>query len=143
MGRNGVRVRCYIMIFFFFSSRRRHTRFDCDWSSDVCSSDLRTLLCRTWRNNCQRRTRLDSLAQLLTCQRVGDQRAVPMRGTPPVPKSLWYCLEGVCRGRRKPGRTLFLDCTHPGSNNETLCPDGTVHQGWPPAATLAKQSEPM
>src|SRR3990167_7121399 len=25
---------------FVFSSRRRHTRFDCDWSSDVCSSDL-------------------------------------------------------------------------------------------------------
>src|SRR5256886_11541126 len=25
---------------FYFSSRRRHTRFDCDWSSDVCSSDL-------------------------------------------------------------------------------------------------------
>src|SRR2546430_635974 len=25
---------------FFFASRRRHTRFDCDWSSDVCSSDL-------------------------------------------------------------------------------------------------------
>src|SRR4029434_11321607 len=24
----------------FFSSRRRHTRFKCDWSSDVCSSDL-------------------------------------------------------------------------------------------------------
>src|SRR2546430_4000675 len=30
----------YQFIFFFFSSRRRHTRFDCDWSSDVCSSDL-------------------------------------------------------------------------------------------------------
>src|SRR5688572_19837518 len=30
--------------YFFFSSRRRHTRFDCDWSSDVCSSDL------LWRN---------------------------------------------------------------------------------------------
>src|SRR2546430_4500941 len=28
------------MLIFFFSSRRRHTRFDCDWSSDVCSSDL-------------------------------------------------------------------------------------------------------
>src|SRR2546430_2206357 len=28
------------VIVFFFSSRRRHTRFDCDWSSDVCSSDL-------------------------------------------------------------------------------------------------------
>src|SRR5260370_40471824 len=27
-------------LLFFFSSRRRHTRFKCDWSSDVCSSDL-------------------------------------------------------------------------------------------------------
>src|SRR6266446_10474257 len=28
-------------MFFFFSSRRRHTRLQGDWSSDVCSSDLR------------------------------------------------------------------------------------------------------
>src|SRR6267142_1177412 len=28
------------LFFFFFSSRRRHTRLTCDWSSDVCSSDL-------------------------------------------------------------------------------------------------------
>src|SRR5215510_2828569 len=28
------------IIFFFFSSRRRHTRWPRDWSSDVCSSDL-------------------------------------------------------------------------------------------------------
>src|SRR3989440_2981507 len=28
------------LLFFFFSSRRRHTRSDRDWSSDVCSSDL-------------------------------------------------------------------------------------------------------
>src|SRR2546430_3068952 len=35
-------VECVVcsLFFFFFSSRRRHTRFDCDWSSDVCSSDL-------------------------------------------------------------------------------------------------------
>src|SRR5690242_20101389 len=31
---------CFFMFFFFFSSRRRHTRLTCDWSSDVCSSDL-------------------------------------------------------------------------------------------------------
>src|SRR5260370_5220112 len=31
---------CRVLDFFFFSSRRRHTRFKCDWSSDVCSSDL-------------------------------------------------------------------------------------------------------
>src|SRR5688572_32767748 len=36
----GYRVVCVYFFFFFFSSRRRHTRFDCDWSSDVCSSDL-------------------------------------------------------------------------------------------------------
>src|SRR5690606_40675478 len=29
---------------FFFSSRRRHTRFSRDWSSDVCSSDLKKLV---------------------------------------------------------------------------------------------------
>src|SRR5689334_23802627 len=29
-----------MVFFFFFSSRRRHTRWNCDWSSDVCSSDL-------------------------------------------------------------------------------------------------------
>src|SRR5437764_4340566 len=29
------------MLFFFFSSRRRHTRYIGDWSSDVCSSDLK------------------------------------------------------------------------------------------------------
>src|SRR5688500_20363914 len=34
-------------VFFFFSSRRRHTRLQGDWSSDVCSSDLPgTELCR-------------------------------------------------------------------------------------------------
>src|SRR5690606_40138533 len=33
-----LRLRAHIM--FFFSSRRRHTRFSRDWSSDVCSSDL-------------------------------------------------------------------------------------------------------
>src|SRR5689334_23493382 len=45
----------FFFFFFFFSSRRRHTRWNCDWSSDVCSSDLsesassrvllRTLVC--------------------------------------------------------------------------------------------------
>src|SRR5260221_7070275 len=33
-----------IELFFFFSSRRRHTRSLCDWSSDVCSSDLPDLV---------------------------------------------------------------------------------------------------
>src|SRR5690625_1781786 len=32
------------MFYFFFSSRRRHTRWPRDWSSDVCSSDLHLIL---------------------------------------------------------------------------------------------------
>src|SRR2546430_16806054 len=47
-----------MMFFFFFSSRRRHTRFDCDWSSDVCSSDLTG----------------GTLIQLETTQPVGTER---------------------------------------------------------------------
>src|SRR5256886_4107795 len=37
---SGIVMRLRMFLLFFFSSRRRHTRFDCDWSSDVCSSDL-------------------------------------------------------------------------------------------------------
>src|SRR5688572_31621412 len=40
---------------FFFSSRRRHTRFDCDWSSDVCSSDLTTSTDGRRRTACEPR----------------------------------------------------------------------------------------
>src|SRR5260370_18571680 len=38
-----------LIFFFFFSSRRRHTRFKCDWSSDVCSSDLNAVIVRVER----------------------------------------------------------------------------------------------
>src|SRR5260370_6447786 len=42
-----------LLLCFFFSSRRRHTRFKCDWSSDVCSSDLRSRV----QNCAKKRTR--------------------------------------------------------------------------------------
>src|SRR5439155_16086844 len=46
----------YVEYLFFFSSRRRHTRWPRDWSSDVCSSDLgataaTTVCCRKVRSN--------------------------------------------------------------------------------------------
>src|SRR5688572_32644211 len=41
--RNGLVRFTNVLVFFFFSSRRRHTRFDCDWISDVCSSYLHVL----------------------------------------------------------------------------------------------------
>src|SRR5689334_16051479 len=43
---------------FFFSGRRRHTRWNCDWSSDVCSSDLDSSSAATRRRraiSCARR----------------------------------------------------------------------------------------
>src|SRR3712207_7520337 len=42
--RDGWSVKLLEIRFFFFSSRRRHTRYWRDWSSDVCSSDLRGAL---------------------------------------------------------------------------------------------------
>src|SRR5438132_4173287 len=48
------------MTFFFFSSRRRHTISLCDWSSDVCSSDLEDRQC----------------AEDLVRDRVGEDRRV-------------------------------------------------------------------
>src|ERR1039458_10494325 len=50
--------RCLVQLtvmFFFFSSRRRHTRCLSDWSSDVCSSDLRTATFMMLGNVCTRR----------------------------------------------------------------------------------------
>src|SRR5215813_14744562 len=40
----------WFLVFFFFSSRRRHTRCGRDWSSDVCSSDLAGTLCASCGN---------------------------------------------------------------------------------------------
>src|SRR5437868_11082372 len=47
---------CYFF-FFFFSSRRRHTRSKRDWSSDVCSSDLRAAALRGAARAVSRRRR--------------------------------------------------------------------------------------
>src|SRR5205085_8672671 len=55
---------------FFFSSRRRHTRFDCDWSSDVCSSDLESQPAE--QRDALLRARLDRLAEIEAMRRDAD-----------------------------------------------------------------------
>src|SRR5699024_11347369 len=61
-------LRCYFFCLFFFSSRRRHTRSKRDWSSDVCSSDLRTN---------SRNGRVDSvIAMQTTAAPVNSQRKI-------------------------------------------------------------------
>src|SRR2546430_10699381 len=54
--------------FFFFSSRRRHTRFDCDWSSDVCSSDLRSV--SRWRKRFTLRSPFNTTEVAMACSQV-------------------------------------------------------------------------
>src|SRR2546430_7400456 len=60
--------------FFFFSSRRRHTRFDCDWSSDVCSSDLG--LIREWLRAESQHMPVRILDMHLQCPGIVTRRAV-------------------------------------------------------------------
>src|SRR2546430_10293733 len=94
--------------FFFFSSRRRHTRFDCDWSSDVCSSDLA-------QDGDQRLQQLrlpgsggpgDQAVRAVRAQ-VQDERPVgadPDRhlGGPPAPRSEERRVGKECRSRWSP-----------------------------------------
>src|SRR5438270_7746631 len=54
-----------VLFVFFFSSRRRHTRFDCDWSSDVCSSDLdEKLLYQRYQDNAEKANDWQQRAEL-------------------------------------------------------------------------------
>src|SRR5689334_23486104 len=65
--------------FFFFSSRRRHTRWNCDWSSDVCSSDLWALR-EIVESEPAEPSREEVIAELIlfireTVRELGDRRA--------------------------------------------------------------------
>src|SRR3712207_7445144 len=54
-------------MFFFFSSRRRHTRYWRDWSSDVCSSDLLKWICRQCGIN--KKVAIYRAGQNITCEK--------------------------------------------------------------------------
>src|SRR5256886_8764248 len=54
-------------LFFFFSSRRRHTRFDCDWSSDVCSSDLKEIRAAQKATSVEFRKAVEKSAENVRC----------------------------------------------------------------------------
>src|SRR6266508_4927633 len=53
----------FTVLFFFFSSRRRHTRWPRDWSSDVCSSDLADFIARKERKPRVQQAQFQVLAQ--------------------------------------------------------------------------------
>src|SRR5260370_34265421 len=66
-------MRQFFISFFFFSSRRRHTRFKCDWSSDVCSSDLRWSR-RSGNFSSRGNNRLERVGRLFEGQRSEERR---------------------------------------------------------------------
>src|SRR2546422_5786990 len=95
-----------LFVFFFFSSRRRHTRCSRDWSSDVCSSDLklkrverRRLPDGRWRTAVTIRRRGDGWMPV----EIGDRDTLYARATgQPVEERVEFTTV------RKPGR-LMLD----------------------------------
>src|SRR2546428_6422396 len=89
-------------MFFFFSSRRRHTRSDRDWSSDVCSSDLLFSLIQFPRWEQQRRR--DAFEE----QKVLDSRAISRAAgssTKGSTNGAASSAENRCPGRRDGQRT--------------------------------------
>src|SRR5689334_16848523 len=74
----------FLFFFFFFSSRRRHTRWNCDWSSDVCSSDLLAVGTRLQDFTTGSRALVPGEAALIQLNiqafDAGKHRAVPLVG---------------------------------------------------------------
>src|SRR5690554_7770576 len=75
-------VDCVFVLVFFFSSRRRHTRCGRDWSSDVCSSDLRdAYVCRETIYNAIYALPVGELRkELIICLRQGKTTRRPRSG---------------------------------------------------------------
>src|SRR5256886_10536432 len=132
----------YFLI-FFFSSRRRHTRFDCDWSSDVCSSDLRA------HHDAHVRERARPLARV-DLARVGRVQPLPRRGVdaravpllrPQDGRLRRLPLSGVPgRGRRGPYRSGLLAGAAPPSDRRGGRPDRARRRsgGRAPVADLSR-----
>src|SRR5688500_20188535 len=76
---------------FIFSSRRRHTRLQGDWSSDVCSSDLTGGLARRLQHRCD----LDWMMTVV----VDDSDAVPLAGLGKAPLDAAEPCDGAEIGR--------------------------------------------
>src|SRR5207237_5511446 len=82
-----------VLIVFFLSSRRRHTILKCDWSSDVCSSDLHY--------------KLDKFQPPASATCAGRRDALP-RETVQVPlrhPAREYCGHGACLPNPRRGQT--------------------------------------
>src|SRR5690242_14750359 len=95
---------------FFFSSRRRHTRLTCDWSSDVCSSDL-----TEFGKGAARRTRRD-----------GNVPAV-LYGHGEAPKHLAVNAQAFAAILREHGTNAVLELEIDGKKQVAMTKSVVVH----------------
>src|SRR5215475_15261884 len=94
--------------FFFFSSRRRHTRFSRDWSSDVCSSDLPTVNRAAGVSGI---TEPDSLLQVQTLERNVREFGVPYFPITSLDQGIVHVI-GPEQGLSQPGMTIVCGDSH-------------------------------
>src|SRR2546426_9129021 len=87
-------VRQVFLLFFFFSSRRRHTRLQGDWSSDVCSSDLRERGAHARREIPRRPVPASRPAPRRACdQGSGDRKSTRLNSSHLVISYAVFCLK--------------------------------------------------
>src|SRR5260370_34707482 len=100
---------------FFFSSRRRHTRFKCDWSSDVCSSDLKntTETRQTQRGDDQGAQSRVEMATNPGVVRVPRRRLGWLVPKPPIPEQ--------CGEQSEFGSISKRPCACPSRNSRRNC----------------------
>src|SRR2546422_9437366 len=97
-----------LLVFFFFSSRRRHTRCSRDWSSDVCSSDLMSKQLELGKPRPQRTKIVIALGPGTSAHAVAQVgvRCAAKIGDPPAGSSLALraAKTAISRGHCKVGR---------------------------------------
>src|SRR5690606_40338987 len=107
--------------YFFFSSRRRHTRFSRDWSSDVCSSDLNSTSQVRPRSSMEASRKKGRDYTDPPPETQGRWRAARAEARITPPPQLWPIIRGS--DARWPNRRSHADLTIPPTTTRAnLCP---------------------
>src|SRR5699024_411194 len=104
------------LVFCFFSSRRRHTRSKRDWSSDVCSSDLRSVTRRSCGEGAPRLNCGSDLCRPCPTGRTARARRAVRRPDTGAGTALAHLPSGGADGASRPARTRRRDGARPGAD---------------------------
>src|SRR5690606_15520687 len=119
------------LVCFFFSSRRRHTRFSRDWSSDVCSSDL---LCRyiqynnSRRHVMRKRVKLEDIAKVVGISKMAVSLA--LRDHPSISEKTTKNVKKVAEKLGYVPNRLAQSLVKVKSNTLAMLMSGTLHDDY-------------